>query len=177
MHGKDEMNKIKLASVIVLFLFTLRAHADDFKVLDLEYTMPIDVPWIRIITNHVDWLSFYYELLSAQGIVPDESCGPGVDVLVPPAPDCSPPAPIVDFDDYQIIVGGLGIRYNGSAKIVVSDVDATSSSALMINVIDLNPSDECVVSTVINHPMAAVAVPRSDKPVNVSVEEATLRCH
>lgn len=166
------MNKIKLVAVFLFLLFTLRVDAEDFKVFDLKYTMPIDTPWTRVITNAVDWQKIYIELLAVNGIDPSTICNPGIFV---PA-DCLPPPPIVDFDRYQIVIGGLGIRYNGSSNIVVSDVDARYGSTMKIRVIDLNPSDECFVTTVINYPMFAIAVPVSEKPVLVSVKNATLNC-
>lgn len=166
------MNKIKLVAVFALLLFTLRAHAEDFIVFDLKYTMPIDTPWTRVITNDADWQNIYFELLAVNGIDPTTICHP---YFFSPA-DCSPPPPIVDFDRYQIVIAGLGIRYNGSSNIFVSDVDATYGSTMKIRVIDLNPSDECFVTTVINYPMLAIAVPVSEKPIRLSVKNATLNC-
>jgi hypothetical protein len=166
------MKNIKIIAIITFSLFTLRAHADDFKVFDLRYSMPIDTPWIRVITNHVDWLNFYFELLAAQGIDPDKYCEPYSVVPV----DCSPPAPLVDYENYQIVVGGLGIRYRGGSRIVVSGVDATMTHELRIDIIDLNPSADCITTQVISHPMAVVAVPKTEKPIRVSVEDAMLYC-
>jgi hypothetical protein len=166
------MNKTKIIAITTFLLFTLRAHADDFKVFDLGYSMPIDTPWMRVITNHVDWLSFYFELLAAQGIDPAKYCDPDSDVPV----ECSPSAPLVDYENYQIVVGGLGIRYTGGSRIIVSAVDSTKTDVLRIDVVDLNPSADCITTQVINHPMVVVAVPKSKKPIRVFVADAALHC-
>jgi hypothetical protein len=169
---EDDLKKIKIIVITTFLLFTLRAHADDFKVFDLEYSMPIDTPWLRIITNHVDWLNFYFELLAAQGIDPAKYCDPNSEVPV----ECSPPAPLVNYKNHQIVVGGLGIRYTGGSKIVVSAVDSTATDMLRIDVIDLNPNTDCFTTQVINHPMTVVAVPKSEKPIRVLVKDAALYC-
>jgi hypothetical protein len=167
------MVKIRLFSVIVLCLCTLQTYADDFEVLDLGYNMPIDVPWIRVINTNSEWTQFYYyELLPANGLNLDDPCNPNSGVTA----DCSLPYPRVDFNQYRIIVGGLGIKYQGASKIVVSDVDSTSDSGLNINIIDINPSSDCMAATVINHPTVAVSVRKSDEPFNVTVDEAVLSC-
>jgi hypothetical protein len=168
------VNKFRLIALIILCVFTFRSHADDFKVLDLEYSMPIDVPWIKVISTNLEWLEFYFDLLAANGIDVDNFCDPQSTDMV----ECSPPPPPVDFEYNQIIVGGLGIRYQDASRIVVSEVDSIRDDKLNINILNANPSDECVTTTlaVINHPIAAIAVLKSDKPINVTVEDVTLHC-
>jgi hypothetical protein len=167
------MKQIKSIALIILCLFALRSPADDFRVLDLEYNMPLEFPWMRVISSDLEWWDFYTDMIAAQIIELEDICDPDSLDL----DECEPPPPPVDFEHQQIILGGLGVRLQGASKIVVSGVDSISDDQLNINVLDINPSLECVTTAVISYPMVAIAIDRSDKPINITVEEATLNCY
>jgi hypothetical protein len=162
------MRVLKVIYSIVFLLLSSQTHADDFRVFDFDLTMPIDTPWLRIISSQEEWRNFYFDLMNSNGLylIP----GPNGEIPDPPH--------IVDFESNHVIAGGLGIRYDELSKIVVSDVDSTIGDKLNINVIDLTPSNECVILglAVTTHPMVVIEVPKSDKPLSISVEEASIHC-
>jgi hypothetical protein len=41
------------------------------------------------------------------------------------------------------------------------------------NIIDLNPSSDCVAVTIFDYTMATIAVPKSDLPITFNLEEAS----
>ncbi|MCG8029407.1 MAG: hypothetical protein N0E55_05055 [Candidatus Thiodiazotropha taylori] len=59
---------------------------------------------------------------------------------------------------------------------MVADVDTTQPADLVVNIIDGAPSDECILLPVISLEMMTLVVEKSDKPVKVNVQNATLHC-
>jgi hypothetical protein len=130
--------------------------------------MPTDVPWVQVITNQSDWDIFYNELLTSNGLDPYEDCSGHF--LVPPL--CSPTPPKVNFKYSQVVVVGIGVRYNNIGRLVVSGVDAgQDQDNITVNLLDLDP--ECTLPHSMSYPMATVVVPKGgDKEVEVVIEEA-----
>ncbi|MES9993099.1 MAG: hypothetical protein ABW098_14165 [Candidatus Thiodiazotropha sp.] len=148
--------KAKLVVITFLFcLFSVTANAAEFRVLDLKYTMPTDVPWVRVITNQSDWEIFYRELLTSNGYAANER------------------PPRVNFKSKQVLVAGVGVRYNNVGRLVVSHVDAGwDLEKITVNLLDMEP--ECTLPHSVIHPMVAVVVPKlRDKEVDLFIEEAT----
>ncbi|MES9991815.1 MAG: hypothetical protein ABW098_07670 [Candidatus Thiodiazotropha sp.] len=167
-----------LLTMVAVVVFVFRANADEFRVLDFGHiTMPIATPWMRIINNQSDWDNFYNDLLSRNGLDPVSDCSSDPSSYAP----CSPTPPKVDFTAYQVVTGGLGLSYTPTSDIVIASVTSTASAQdpILINVLELAPSQRCVPSAVIGirYPMATVVVPKIEgKAVHVVVEQASLIC-
>jgi hypothetical protein len=170
MEIKDiEMIHRKMVTALLLCLFSLTVHASNFKVLDMGYTMPSDVPFVRVITNQTDWEIFYNEILTSNGLDPYLDCTWGF--LLPPA--CSFKPPKVNFKSKQVVVIGVGVRYNNVGRLVVSGVDAGwNLENIKVNLLDIDP--ECTLPHSMIYPMATVVVPKlGKKEVEINIEEAT----
>ncbi|MCG7894832.1 MAG: hypothetical protein AB2718_13055 [Candidatus Thiodiazotropha taylori] len=148
-------------------------QAGDFKVLQLQYIMPHEYPWVNVITTEADWGNFYYnELLPANGI----NCHFPTESPFEQDNPCLTGPPDVNFKTSQVIVGGLGLKPSSGFQAMVADVDTTQPTDLVVNIIDGAPSDECILLPVISLEMMTLVVEKSDKPVKVNVQNATLHC-
>ena len=128
-------------------------------VLNLPSEVRSDAPWSRTVTTSAEWNSFYSELL--QGT----------------APTAAEPvtAPVIDFDVYQLVAGGLGMRSSAGYSVVVRKVSELSES-LLIDVRFVSPGPNCLVATVITYPSVAVLVKKTSKPLQFSLSNLTLDC-
>lgn len=159
---------MRIPNIIVaaaVCLFSQQGQADDYRVLDLgSSTIASEHPWIEIIADRTSWEAFYFEqLLQCQVAFPS---------LVDENSPCNAQAPAVDFETEQVVVGGLGSKPSTAYDILVTSVDS-STDEQRITVLDFT---WCVGLTVIDYPMAAVVVPRTEKPVSVYVEQGTAIC-
>jgi hypothetical protein len=161
----------KIVIFLLLSMLAFSLNAAGFRVLDLNYTMQTDVPWVKIITNQQDWEIFYNELLTSNGYDLWTKCAEEHKVL---PPVCSyPKPPKVNFNKKQIVIVGVGIRYNNVGRLVVSGVDARwRQEKITVNLLDMDP--ECYLPHSVSYPMVSIVVPKQrDKEVKVIIEEAT----
>ncbi|MEJ2622247.1 MAG: hypothetical protein P8163_18945 [Candidatus Thiodiazotropha sp.] len=166
--------KKALISIVFSYLVLLSPlQASDFKVLELQYIMPYEYPWVRVISSQADWGNFYYnELLPSNGI----NCTFPSDATYEQDDPCLSGPPQVDFNTSQVVVGGLGLKPSSGFQAMVSDIDITSSSDMIINIFDASPSNECVSLPVVSLEMMTLVVEKSEKPVKINVQTATLHC-
>jgi hypothetical protein len=150
-------------SILGLMMLVMnQVKADQFTLLDLGgATIESDESWITEITEQSQWETFYRD----QIIQCEE-------ITVDPAPvdqdacDVIPPA--VDFEKNKLYIGGLGAMPSSSYSILISNVD-TSEVEQQISVVIM---DWGVGLPVINYPIAAVVVPKTDKPAKFVINEA-----
>ncbi|MCG7989850.1 MAG: hypothetical protein JAZ20_18050 [Candidatus Thiodiazotropha weberae] len=167
------MKRTLLYLTLCSLLLATPTRAGDFKVLELQYIMPHEYPWVNVITTEADWGNFYYnELLPANGI----NCVFPTETPVKQDDPCLTGPPDVDFKTSQIVVGGLGLKPSSDFQAMVADVDTTQSTDLVINIIDGAPPDECILLPVVSLEMMTLVIEKSDKPVKVNVHNATLHC-
>ena len=167
------MKKALLCLASYSLFLTNPIQAGEFEVLELQYIMPHEYPWVNVITTEADWGNFYYnELLPANGI----NCVFPSDTPYEQDDPCLSGPPDVDFHTSQVVVGGLGLKPSSGYQAIVSDVDTTHSTDLVINIFDGTPSDECVLLPVVSLEMMTLVIEKSDKPVKVNVHNATLHC-
>jgi hypothetical protein len=155
----------KMIATIVVSLFAQQIQADDYRVLDLGHnSIDNEHPWLEVITDQTRWEVFYYDDLLG--------CSVFYPTIVDGDDPCSAPAPAVDFTTEQVVVGGLGVKPSTAYEILVSSVDS-SGDEHRITIIDFA---WCVGLTVLDYPMAAIAVPRTEKPTRVYVEYGEASC-
>jgi hypothetical protein len=150
---------------VAVSLLSQQIQADDFRVLDLKlYTIANEHPWIEIISDQTRWEEFYFEQLLG--------CNPVYPLLTDGIDPCIAEAPAVDFETEQVVVGGLGSKPSTAYDILVTSVESYTDEQ-RITVVDYA---WCVGLAVIDYPMAAVVVPRTDNPVSVHVEQGAAIC-
>jgi hypothetical protein len=161
------MNVLRISTAILIYLTSLTASAEEFRVLDLApYSIQSDTPWMQVITDREQWLNFYYaRLLGCPTVYP---------TAIPPETDpCALPEPLIDFETQQVVVGGLGAKPSTAYSLLISGVSISEDGQEVIQVIDY---ERCLGLTVIDYPMAAVVVSNTGLPIRVNVVEAREKC-
>jgi len=118
-------------------------------------------PWSKVITTQEGWESFFYSTLAAATYPVGES----------------PEAPVLDFENYQVITGGLGAKPSSGYSLAVEKVIETDNE-MYINIISTSPSSsgECSYLTVITYPTVTIQVKKTDKEIKYTITPATSGC-
>ena len=159
------MKKIlrKVLTVITLMVAgTVPSQSADIfshAVLLLPDDPRIDEPWFKIIRNQHDWESHFYASTAAV-TYPDSM---------------APVAPILDFENYQVISGGLGVRSSGGFSLAIESVYELES-AMFIHVLDVRPGPGCMVTMAITHPSITIVVKKTDTPIKFTVSKLISPC-
>ncbi len=130
-------------------------------VLRLPYELQSDEPWIRFITTQEQWESFYTELLS-QNLGGDDL-------------DSSIAVPEIDFTNYQVVAGGIGVRPSSGFELSIYRVDEFTDY-LLIHVFIVSPGPDCGVGAVITYPYTAAQIKKTDKPLRFAFSYLTRFC-
>lgn len=119
----------------------------------------IETPWNRIIESQEEWESFFNEPLAYMFMSP-------ADV---------PTAPVIDFSQYQIVTGGLGVQDSGGYRLLVEEVEETNNE-IIIHTLMIKPSAVCGIPEDISYPSATILVERTDKPFRFSLSQLLDEC-
>ena len=155
--------KVLLILALAGFSYQNALAADIYShiVLDLPGRLEKTEPWVKIIKTHEEWVQLYNEL-----------------TLVVSEPD---PLPGIDFENFQLIVGGIGARSTGGNSLLVQGI-YESDHDITIYVLDAMP---CMTTTiaavaviaVIDYPMTAFLIRKTEKPLNFYVQRAKTGCY
>jgi hypothetical protein len=112
----------------------------------------VSKPWYRVINTQEEWNLLYADLRRGQ--------------VIPPQP------PVIDFEQYQVVVGGLGGR-NTMDKLVVLEVGEA-----FIHVADINYNG-CKVPSfgMVATPTAVILMKKTDKQLTFQVDKASWECN
>ena len=154
---KHYLRKIVSALLLTVFCYQNALAADIYShiVLDLPGRLEKTEPWVKIIKTHEEWAHLYDEL-----------------TLVVSEPD---PLPGIDFESFQLIVGGIGVKSSGGNSLVVDGI-FESDHDITIYVLDVTPGAHCSAITVIDYPMTAFLIRKTEKPLNFYVRHAKMDC-
>jgi hypothetical protein len=111
-------------------------------------------PWIKFITTQKEWNLFY-----------DESVIDSPTLINPQ----------IDFENYQVIAGGLGMRTSGGYMILVKDV-LEFEHEIYVNIIDIRPGNNCIVTSEITYPSTIIVIKKTSKPIKFFVSKYTSKC-
>lgn len=153
----------KILSIVALMVITSASTAQEHDVfshavLRLPHDLKSEEPWTRIINTQEEWQSFYDELLVENEIDPTLSS-----------------APVLDFENYLLLAGGLGIRSSGGFTVSVESVHEFENE-IFIQVLEILPGAHCVVTMGITYPSTAILIKKTNKPFKSSVLKATHDC-
>ena len=151
-----------LAVITLMMVIVVPAQSAEVfshAVLSLPGSLRSDKPWVKIIRNQTDWESHFYATTAA--ITYPESM--------------APIAPVLDFEDYQVISGGLGGRSSGGYYIAIESVHELEK-AMVIHVLDVRPGPGCVVSFWLTNPSITFLVKKTDKPIKFTVSTLINPC-
>ncbi len=166
---KSSMRQIVIfASLIVAFavpsqssaiLLSVPYEAFSHTVLHLPDNPRYEKPWLKIIRNQQDWEAHFYATTAA---------------ITFPA-SMAPVAPVLDFENYQVISGGLGVRSSGGYALAVeSVVDLVGD--LYIHVLDIRPGSSCLVTMATTYPSVTILVKKTAAPIQISVAKLINQC-
>ena len=159
------MNKLlrKVLVIVTLMLngLTPSQSADFFSysVLRLPAAPEINKPWVKFISNQSEWEAYFYATTAA--------------ITYPQS--MAPVAPVLDFERYQLISGGLGVRPTGGYYLAIESVFELEN-AMFIHVLDVRPGSACVVSFAFTNPSITFLVKKTDKPIKFTVSKLINQC-
>jgi len=152
-------------SIILMTIISV-VHADEMVsdeafsyivIKKLAYSSPSNqTPWGAIINTQEEWGQLF---MSWQG-------------------DFTPPsehAPRFDFEKYQLITGGFGVKPSGGYSVVVDRVDELSD-VIYVSVLDISPGSGCLVSWGFTNPFTTVLIKKPTKPIKFSVTKLVSEC-
>ena len=87
----------------------------------------------------------------------------------------APPVPELDFDSEMAIVAAMGTRPSGGYSIHIDEV-READGQLHVEVREVSPGPNCLVSFAMTAPVVAVRVARRDGPVTFVEHAETVDC-
>jgi len=153
----------KIWGIVALMVVMSTSTAQEYDVfshavLRLPYDLRSEEPWARVINTQKEWQSFYDELFAENEMNP-----------------VSLPAPPLDFENYILLAGGLGIRVSGGFAVSVESVHEFENE-IFIQVLEIIPGAHCAVITSITYPSTAILIKKTSKPFKFSILKATYDC-
>ena len=146
-----------LAVITLMIASVTPSQASDIfshAVLTLPDDPRINDPWFKIIRNQADWEAHFYATTAAI-TYPDSM---------------APTAPVLDFQNYQVISGGLGIRSSGGYSLAIQSVHKIEE-AMYIHVLSVSPGPGCVSFSAITYPSITILVKKTDTPIKFTISE------
>jgi hypothetical protein len=116
-------------------------------------------PWSQVITNQHDWKALFFT---------------GIETMTF-AQGSAPVAPTIDFDQYQILSGGLGVKSTGGYSLVVRKVRETQTQ-VMIDLLEISPAQGCLTFAALTYPSATIFIKKTDKPLSFTISQLTEAC-
>ena len=119
----------------------------------------INEPWSKVITNQKDWESFFYAQTAHISYFEGQA----------PSPEN------LDFDNYQILTGGLGVKNSGGYSLIVEGVFELDDE-IDLRVLEIKPSENCLTPAVMSYPSATVLIKKTNKPFKLSISKLINEC-
>ncbi|MEE9339404.1 MAG: hypothetical protein V3U87_15115 [Methylococcaceae bacterium] len=160
----------KKTMMIALMMVTITvAHASDafsHTVLLLLDNPQNKETWSQTITSQEEWETFYYAPLMYMSPV----VGSGYE---------RPIAPKFDFEKYQILTGGLGVKFAenlGAEHTLSVEKVIEEENEIVVFVLSISPDLNCLSSSdeidgFPSYPTATVLVKKTDKPFKIKVSK------
>ena len=151
---------LAISTLIIANIMPAQAN-DSFShtILNLPGDPQIKKPWFKIINNQADWEEHFYA--SAASITYPTGM--------------APVAPVLDFENYQVLSGSLGMRSSGGYYLAIENVKQFEK-AMYIHVLDVRPGSNCAVTMALTYPSITTLVKKMDKPIQFSVSELVHQC-
>ena len=115
--------------------------------------------WVQIITSQEEWESFFYSTMAT---------------ITYPAGE-APVAPLIDFETYQVITGGLGMKPTSGYSLAVEKVIETDD-VMNLNIISVSPVSSCLNLQVISYPTLTLMIKKTDKDIKYNITSVVNKC-
>ncbi len=152
----------KAITLFVLMITMSTAYSSDFfshSVLSLPDDPRIEEPWSKIITTQQEWESYFYSTTAHMTFPQGEA----------------PIAPQLDFVNYQILAGGLGMKPSGGNILSVENVQELDD-IIDIHVLSIKPGTSCFSIEMISYPSTTILVKKTDKPFRFTISNSIAEC-
>lgn len=152
----------------VIALFTLlmaimtSAHSSDIfshTVLTLPDNPRIEEPWSQTITTQQEWETLFYSTTAHMTFLQGKA----------------PIAPQLDFETYQVLAGGLGVKPSGGNILSVESVKELND-IIEIHVLSIKPGSTCFSIAMISYPSTTVLIKKTDKPFRFTISNSISDC-
>lgn len=154
--------KVLVMSALMLTGLSPSESADVFShsVLTLPDDPKIEESWVKIIRNQSKWESHFYATTAA--------------ITYPE--NLAPVAPVLDFENFQVISGGLGRQFISGHYLAIESVHELESEVI-IHVLSVGPKSGCLVYATLfpTYPSITFLVKKTDKPINFTVSELIIK--
>lgn len=115
--------------------------------------------WSKVITNQADWKNFFRANFALMTFLIG---------YVPTLPD-------IDFDKYQILSGGLGVKPSTGYSLVVNNV-AETNTHIIIDILEISPEAGCLTMPILTYPSATFYIKKTEKPLQFNLRKLTESC-
>lgn len=158
---KISLHKI-LAVMILVMAVQVPAYSDEVfshTVLLMPHELGNEKPWLKLIKSQQEWEDYFYSTMAA--------------ITYPQGK--APVAPEMDFNNFQVIAGGLGLRSSGGYNLAIDNV-RQFGGVTYIHVLDISPGPGCLVTTALTYPSITVMVKKTETPIRYSVSSLISPC-
>lgn len=157
-------NILKNISITIIFIMSLISSSQasesfSHSVLTLLDDPRNEKPWTLILNNQQDWEDFYNKPLAYMTFPQGEA----------------PVAPKIDFERYQVLTGGLGVKNTGGFQLVVNNVRELDNE-LLVHVLVVRPSANCLTIQQVSYPSTTILVEKNNKPFKFVVSQLIDEC-
>ncbi len=119
----------------------------------------IEEPWSRTITSQQEWNDHFNQSLAYMQFPVGEA-----------------PTPMeIDFEQYQILSGGLGIKPSTGHYIAINEVKELDDR-IWVHVLSVSPGANCSSGAMITYPSITLLVKKTDKPFVFTVSHLSEDC-
>lgn len=155
------LKKITLMTALILATITTAKASDTFShtVLLLPDDPRIETQWSRTIGSQEEWESFFNQSLTYMTFLVGQS----------------PIAPALDFEQHQIVTGGMGVQNTGGYLLSVNQVSELENE-IIIHTLMIRPSANCLVPLAISYPSTTILIEKTNKPIRFSLSQLVDEC-
>jgi hypothetical protein len=153
------IKKVLIACLVIGSSATQATEFFSHTVLDLPDDPRNENSWSQVINSQEDWESFFNATLAASLFLQGEA----------------PTAPEFDFEKFQILTGGLGVKPSSGYILSVENV-IELDDVIEIHVFDIRPGANCVTFAALTYPSTTILVEKTDKPFRFSVSQLVDEC-
>jgi hypothetical protein len=117
--------------------------------------MGMERPLQRVLTSEAEWRAVWSEI---QSRTRDETA-----------------LPEIDWQRNMMLVIALGSRRSGGYAVVFGSI-YESNAEIRVEVYEMMPGEDCVVTTGVTYPMGYALIRRTEKPVRIVLSKASTSC-
>jgi hypothetical protein len=151
-----------LFSFIIALSFLCKANAEDYfshSIINLPYEYEVEEPWVMILDSDDDLEAFYKKTIK-------KYLDFGYEVK---------PMPEIDFNQYTLVVGGLGFQSTGANHLAIGRIIELSDT-IYINAVKIVLGRGCAGTADVVYPTTGILLKKTNKKIVAYLEKAVSDC-